>query len=176
MNPVYAVGGLAAAGALAYCGYALYGAGQASVRAEWDRSKLVWAEQRSALEERVRGFERGLPLIQKELDDARSLAETKAAELLALQRARADTAVAGLRDANRSLAERIAPKSDDSAALVECKAVAAAYRDVFGACVDRYRELGERAQEDQSRRFLAGQQCERSYDAVEAGLRELSER
>ena len=175
MNPIYVAGGLAIAGTFAASCYFAYGAGQDSVQTEWDNAKIEWMEYKSALDAQIQAFERSIPVLQQEAENAKAIAQAKADELLALQRTRTDTAVAGLRDIHRTLTERITIKSDDSAALIECKATAVAYRNVFDACVDRYRDLGERAQADQSRRFLAGQQCERAYDAAEAGLRSLAE-
>lgn len=174
MNPIYLAGGLAITGAFAASCYFAYGAGKNSVQTEWDKAKLEWVRQKSVLDNQVLTFERSIPLLQQGAENAKALAQAKADELLALQRTRTDTAVAGLRDVQRTITERLTIKSDDSTALIECKATAIAYRNVFDSCVDRYRELGEQAQADQSRRFLAGQQCERAYDTAEAGLRDIA--
>jgi hypothetical protein len=171
MNPITIAGGVAAAVALAYAGHTLYSAGKASVQSDWDKAKVAWQEERSALQTKVTSLERNLVVSQKEIQDAHESEKRKERELLALQRARADTAVAGLRNVTDQLSKRLAPKSDDSAALAECKAIASSYQALHGACVGRYRELGEVAQVELASARGRGLECERSYDAAERALR-----
>lgn len=163
--------GAAAALGVGYGLHRVYEFGERSVQSDWDRDKLDRQRQLSEALERALAAERDLKQSQKEAQDAHEQANRHAEELLAVQRARTDTLVAGLRNTAAELSKRLAANEGDSAALRECKTVGSAYQTAFGACVRRHRELGESSERDFVKARNSGLECERSYDAAEASLR-----
>ena len=128
MNPITIVGAIAAAGLLAYAGVSVYHAGEQNVQSQWDKATIKWQAEESAFKTKITGLERSVVQSQKEAQDAHAAENQKSAELVALQRNRTDAAVAGLRNAAAELSKRLAPKSDDTTALTECKAIASTYQ------------------------------------------------
>jgi hypothetical protein len=176
INPIQAVGAIAGAAVIAYGAFAIYKAGERSVQSEWDRAKLEWQVERSNYQSRIIALTSDIDQAQKgaQLQHAEEIRKFEAS--LVAERARAERHLAGMRDSSNQLRKWIDSKSDDSAALGQCKAVATAYEGLFGSCNQRYRELGESADRDLAKARATGLECERAYDAAEQALKVLREK
>ena len=171
MNPITMAGGIAALAVLGYTHWVAFSAGEHKVQVRFDQDVIRRQVAESELKDQIRVLEHGVTGLQKEAQDAHVRETNVAAELIALQRTRVTSADRKLRDASAQLTAWISAKPDDSAALAECKAAATAYRDVSQSCGSRYRELGDEAQGRLADAVSRGLECERSYDAAEAALR-----
>lgn len=176
MNPITVAGGIAALVVLAYTHHVAYSAGASKVQSKWNADIIVRQKDLSDYKDRLLLTERALSDSQKEAQNAHDRENEAFKKLVALQRTRVTGIDERLRVVSDELAKRLKANAEDSAALLECKTAANAYRSVFDSCVGRYRELGELAQQRVAAAVSSGLECERSYDAARQTLMELSNR